>query len=191
MRSNVRQFKQGCVTGEISAYIDGELRPDEELGVERHIARCADCAAELNLQKSLLRALDISMEASSLPEIPENFTRTVVTNAESRVAGLRCVTEAKLALILLALLSSIAAAAVGTEAAAALSAAGMMADKFMAIAAFAGHLLMNIALVLGVVARSLSAQLVSGSGAAMFIFILATGILLTGISRLMIRGDRA
>lgn len=40
----------------LSAYLDGELRPEERHGVERHLAGCADCAAVLTDLERVVRA---------------------------------------------------------------------------------------------------------------------------------------
>ena len=55
-----------------------------------HLAHCPACAEELNEQKKMLCALDIALiEDEKEFELPENFTRVVVANAESSVGGLR------------------------------------------------------------------------------------------------------
>src|SRR5687767_7691259 len=78
-----------CPSPELSAYIDGELSPREELELEVHLAECRTCADELNLQKSFLNALDSSLDDEIEIPLPKNFTKSVVANAESRVNGLR------------------------------------------------------------------------------------------------------
>src|SRR6188472_4506226 len=81
--------KAACPSSDLSAYIDGELSPHDELELEMHIAGCRVCADDLNLQKSFLNALDSSLEEEAEIQLPKNFTKTVVANAESRVSGIR------------------------------------------------------------------------------------------------------
>src|SRR5262249_2163468 len=76
-----------CPSLDIAAYIDGELSPDAEIALERHLATCSFCTEELNLQKQFVNALNCSLGA--VPEIPADFTKRIVTNAESNVRGLR------------------------------------------------------------------------------------------------------
>jgi anti-sigma factor RsiW len=44
---------------DIAAYLDGELLATREMALETHFAGCSPCAEELNLQKNLLRHLDL------------------------------------------------------------------------------------------------------------------------------------
>jgi anti-sigma factor RsiW len=82
-------FVFDCPAEEISAYIDGELAADVEVALERHVRVCEVCRLELNDQKAFLLALSDTLEREIPIEIPENFTRSVVVNAESKVSGLR------------------------------------------------------------------------------------------------------
>ena len=78
-----------CPRTELAAYIDGELSPREALELEMHLAVCQDCAAELNEQKKLLCALDFVLESERKIELPADFTKIIVTKAQSNVSGLR------------------------------------------------------------------------------------------------------
>ena len=53
--------RTACPSPDLSAYIDGELSPHDELELEMHVAGCRVCADDLNLQKSFLNALDSSL----------------------------------------------------------------------------------------------------------------------------------
>lgn len=78
-----------CPTGEISAYIDGELTPSREIELELHFAACRECATELNEQKQFLCSLNSSLMNEREIELPADFTRNIVANAESSVSGVR------------------------------------------------------------------------------------------------------
>src|SRR5436190_12740079 len=78
-----------CPIDEISAYIDGELDAAREFEMDLHFAGCQTCACELNEQKNFLRNLDVSLGHDREVELPPNFTKLIVANAESTVSGLR------------------------------------------------------------------------------------------------------
>ena len=84
MNSQAAATEKVCPTGEIAAYIDGELSPREELDLEMHFAVCRLCAAELNEQKKLLCALDFALEDEREIELPENFARVIVAAARKQ-----------------------------------------------------------------------------------------------------------
>ncbi len=73
-----------CPGGEIGAYIDGEVSPADETALEQHFAVCGICRAELNQQKTFLFVLNASLETETELELPKNFTKTIVANAESQ-----------------------------------------------------------------------------------------------------------
>src|SRR5690349_11921217 len=76
-----------CPSIEIASYLDGELSPDLELQLEAHLAKCVICTQELNDQKHFINALNNSLIDG--PDLPTDFTKRIVTNAESGVSGLR------------------------------------------------------------------------------------------------------
>jgi hypothetical protein len=78
-----------CPRGEISAYIDGELTPDRELELELHFAACRPCASELNEQKQFLCGLSSTLMNEREIELPADFAKHIVANAESSVSGVR------------------------------------------------------------------------------------------------------
>src|ERR1044072_2968749 len=81
------EFIGECPSTDIAAYIEGELFLDAELFLERHHANCSICTEKLNLQKQFVNALNNSLGFA--PEIPADFTKRIVANAESNVRGLR------------------------------------------------------------------------------------------------------
>src|SRR6476660_6545325 len=100
MTSSTATSISACPTGEISAYIDGELTPAEEMSLEMHLAGCPACVSDLNAQKQFLRALDMSLVDTGELKLPENFTRTDAKTAESRVSGLRRSNEVRNAVLI-------------------------------------------------------------------------------------------
>ncbi|MEO7538722.1 MAG: zf-HC2 domain-containing protein, partial [Pyrinomonadaceae bacterium] len=78
-----------CPIEDLAAYIDGELDPHHELKLEAHLANCSSCSVELNRQKQFLCGLNSSLNRDRELELPADFTRLVVANAESAVSGLR------------------------------------------------------------------------------------------------------
>ena len=51
----------------LADYLDRELTPEETALVERHIALCADCAAEYRFEESLLRELKAKARSGAAP----------------------------------------------------------------------------------------------------------------------------
>src|SRR2546421_46883 len=81
--------KLACPLDEIASYIDGELDAPREMELDAHFSQCAACSDELNLQKQFLCSLESSLKHESELELPPNFTKQIVANAESTVSGLR------------------------------------------------------------------------------------------------------
>jgi len=108
------EFVFNCPAEEISAYIDGELAADVEGALEQHIGGCDICRRELNDQKGFLLALSDTLEREAPIELPDNFTRSVVVNAESKVSGLRDRKQRSSAFLIGGSLLLLAAVAVGS-----------------------------------------------------------------------------
>ncbi|MEO5859116.1 MAG: zf-HC2 domain-containing protein [Pyrinomonadaceae bacterium] len=113
MKGSAAEFVFNCPAQEISAYIDGELSADIEVALERHIGACTICRKDLNDQKGFLLALSDTLEREIPIELPENFTRSVVVNAESKVSGLRDRKQRPSAFLIGILLLLLAVVAVG------------------------------------------------------------------------------
>src|SRR5438445_5520441 len=86
-QTQIRVFE--CPTDEIAAYIDGEMDAAREFELETHLAACEICSLELNQQKQFLASLNSSLKHEGDLELPANFTKLIVANAESTVSGLR------------------------------------------------------------------------------------------------------
>jgi anti-sigma factor RsiW len=190
MESSENTTLASCPSPDISAYIDGELSADAELRLELHFAGCRVCSEDLNLQKSFLNALDSSLEETDAIELPPNFTRSVMTNAESRVSGLRRPHERRNAALICAALIAFSFFALGNNAEKTVAAAASVADKLFAVVGSVSHFFYDVALGSAIVVRSLAAG---------FIFESLTSVLLLGVllvlslwlfSRLLVRFDR-
>ncbi|HEX6126743.1 MAG TPA: zf-HC2 domain-containing protein [Pyrinomonadaceae bacterium] len=190
MEHFAQQNQTACPSPEISAYLDGELSERDELRLEIHIGQCELCREDLNLQKSFLNALDLSIEDEKSIELPSDFTKTVVVNAESRVSGLRRPHERRNAAFICAGLLIFSFVALGGNTDGAFAAAAAMADKFAAVAAAAVHFVYDIALGTAIVFRSLASNFVFGSTATAGLFLVVFLLSLYSFSRLLGRFRR-
>ena len=169
-------------TSELAAFIDGELLPREELELELHLAVCGSCAAELNEQKKLLCALDCVLENEKQIELPANFTKIVVTNAESKVSGLRRPQERSKALFVCAALFLLMLLGLGGETETVLNTFGKFAEQFLAVGGFVWNLVYDVSVGTAIVLRSFSSQFIlnsSASLATLIVFVLLSLFLLT------------
>jgi anti-sigma factor RsiW len=66
------------VRGRLSAYLEGDLSPDEELRVAGHLAHCEDCSAEL---RGLSETVSLLRELSA-PEPPPGFAERLLARVE-------------------------------------------------------------------------------------------------------------
>jgi len=191
MTSQISQIQDTCPSGEISAYIDGELSPLDELNLEKHLAVCSICTTDLNQQKSFLFALSSSLEREDEFELPKNFTKTIVATAESRVSGLRRPRERFNAVFICTALFLFILFALGTGGETLPAVFGMALEKIGAVAAFAFRLVYSISLGAVVVVRSISSQVFFGSSVSFLLFAGLFGFSLFVCSRLILRSDRS
>lgn len=150
-----QNLQVSCPTAEIGSYIDGELPAERTLEIETHFSGCPRCSEELNLQKYFLSTLNSSFSDETSIELPSDFTRRIVTNAESTVSGLRKPSERLNASLVCAALVLIALFALGAEA---FGPAGAFLEKVAAVFGFVGRLAFSFLVGVGVVLRTLSGQ---------------------------------
>lgn len=191
MTAQISQIKNECPSGEISAYIDGELSPADELNLEKHLFGCSICLAELNEQKSFLSALSSSLEQEKEFELPKNFTKTIVANAESRVTGLRRPRERINAVLICTALFLFILLALGSDTASLPAVFGMALEKVIAVGAFAFRIIYSVSLGVAVVTRSVSSQIFFSSYISFLLFAGLFGFSLFACSRLIFRRDGA
>ncbi|MEP6849019.1 MAG: zf-HC2 domain-containing protein [Acidobacteriota bacterium] len=163
MKEHISTSKFDCPSEEIASYIEGELSPVREIELEMHFAGCETCSAELNLQKKFLIALDHALESEKQIELPVNFTKVVVANAESRVSGLRRRSERFNALFVCAALFVFLMFTLGADSGKALSGFMTVFEKVGAVLAFAGHCAYDLAVGAVIIIRSLTSNLVTDS----------------------------
>jgi anti-sigma factor RsiW len=179
-----------CPLPEISAYIDGELSAGSEIDLETHVTGCRVCTDDLNLQKGFLNALDRSLEDEKKIELPENFTRAVVANAESRVSGLRRPHEWRNAAFICAALVVFSLFALGSNAEGTFAATTTVLEKVFAVVASAGHFVYDAALGSTIVFRSLLSKFVLESAAGVTFLLIVFVLSLYIFSRLVVRFHR-
>lgn len=191
MNEQSLKIEQTCPCEEIGLYLDGELSAQDELVFEKHLAVCPVCFDELNSQKEMFSVLDLAFESKSEIELPKDFTKVIVTKAESGVNGLRSKKERFSALFLCAGLFLLIMLGLGAESERAFGTITALSRQFAAIISFIFHLLLDISTGAVVVLRSLSQHLVSNQ---IFLFALILGALAISIftvSRYWLRFSRS
>lgn len=176
---------------DLAAYIDGELSPREELELELHLAVCKVCSGELNEQKKLLQALDFALESEAEIELPADFTRIVVANAESKVSGLRRPQERFRALFVCAALFLLVILGLGGETKTVFETFAKFGEQFLAVGGFVWNLIYDIAFGAAIVLRSLSHHLVSNSAFSAMLLLGLFFVALVALSRFALRLNRS
>lgn len=154
MKEPQGKFVFDCPAEEISAYIDGELSAEIEVALERHVGTCEICRNELNDQKGFLIALSDTLEREVEIELPKDFTKTVVVNAESKVTGLRDRRERLLAFCVIGVLVLLAAVTVGSVSGA-FAPLSFTLEKIGAVIGMAVQVVFDLGLAFSGVFRSL------------------------------------
>ena len=106
----------GCRGDDVAAYLDCELGPHDSRRFEEHVRACESCAAALNVQKRLLRLLDVTLSHPSLEAdlaLPADFARVVTAHAQTDMSGVRAAPERRRALLLCAALAAVSLALFG------------------------------------------------------------------------------
>lgn len=191
MDSGVFTNQKVCPRGEIAAYLDGELSPSEELLLEQHFTGCQTCLDELNLQKRLLSALDFAFENRSEIELPKNFTKVVVANAESSVKGLRSKKERFWALSLGSAFFLLTVIGLGAESNQVFDKFSVFCGQFLAVGSFLIHTIFDVAVGFAVILRSLSQKVVFSSGFFALLLLGAIAIIILSFSRIVFRFGRS
>lgn len=176
---------------ELAAYIDGELSPREEIELEIHLAICQNCSAELNDLKKLVQVLSYALEEENQIELPRDFTRVIVTNAESRVSGLRRPQERFRALFVCAALFLLVILSLGAETKTIVNTFAKSAEQFLAVGGFVWHLIYDVAVGAAIILRSLSHQVVSNANLPYAVLIGCICISLIFLSRFVVKLNRS
>ena len=179
-----------CSANEIAAYIDGELDSLRELELEAHFAGCEICALELNQQKQFLSSLDFSLKHEKEFDLPANFTRSIVANAESTVSGLRRPRERFNALFICAGLALFVLFAAGAEAGKLFTGFSAIVEQIAAVGGFFGHLVYSVFIGLTIIVRTLAAQFQFGVTAIIAASVIL-GVFSLFVSRKVLHARRA
>ncbi len=179
-----------CPRSEIAAYLDGDLDSRTELDLELHFAVCATCATELNEQKKLLCVLDFALDETGEIELPVNFTKVVVANAESNVKGLRCPIERNRALFVCAALFMLVVFGLGAETSKTVETFSNIGEQFLAVGGFFVRLIHDITIAATVILRSLCLKFVFKSAITAGMILISFVLALLIFSGLMSRHKR-
>ena len=180
-----------CPTDEISAYIDAELTSERELELEMHFAGCERCSDEMNLQKQFLCGLNSSMQQDGEIDLPPDFARHIVANAESTVAGLRRPRERYNALFICAAMLLFGLFALGAEAGQVFSGVTLAFEQAGAVGGFFARVVYSIFLGFAIIIRSLASQVQVGNSYLFVLPAVAGLATLLYVSRKVLRTVRA
>lgn len=158
---NDKQNKLACRNEEIIAYLDGDMDARAIARMEHHFASCQSCAAELKVQRRLLRELDFSLAQEDSLELPANFAEVVARRAQADMSGVRQRRERRRALALCSMLAAISFIMLGG--------AGLSESVFAplravwragtALFSFLGHALYDAGAGLAIFSRSIASRL--------------------------------
>lgn len=145
-----------CPSIEIAAYIDGELTADAEFELERHFAECGVCSNELNIQKQIINALEGSL--GSAPELPKDFAKRIIANAESSVGGLRNTSERATAMYVCWALFFLVMLTLGASAPGAFAASFDAVARLYVVVSFVSHFVFDVGEGIIILLRAFLAQ---------------------------------
>lgn len=180
-----------CPKDEISAYIDGELTATRELELDLHFAGCVACTRELNLQKQFLCGLNSTLKHEDELNLPADFARHIVANAESTVAGLRRPRERYNAMFICAALFLFGLFALGTDAGRIFGDITGAFEQVGAVGGFFGRIVFSISLGLTIIVRSFANAVLLDAPVFVVLFALLAVVLLMYVSRRVLRTHRA
>jgi anti-sigma factor RsiW len=162
-----------CPRDDIAAYVDGELSPDASAVLELHIDDCGICRRSLRQQRQLLAALSASLRVEEDVELPGNFARVIVSNAQSSVSGLRRPGELFTSVFICAVLFLVAILSIGPDLPIVASALTVAGENLLALGSYLLKFSLCIAYALAVVVRTLGSHL-AGAGSVGWL-VLAVG----------------
>lgn len=154
LNAQTSEYQFVCPLAEISSYLDGELSAESESALEMHLADCGVCRNELNDQKTFLLALSGSLENEPEIDLPANFTKTIVTRAESNVSGLRDRSHSLVAVAIIATIFVTLVLVLGGESAGAFAPIASLAGGVAAVIGMAGQIAYDFAYGTSVFIRS-------------------------------------
>ncbi len=190
MKGAFQEFHEcECQSFEIAAYIDGELDAERELELGMHLAECGLCSDELVQQKQFLCGLSSSLRSEAEIELPANFTKTIVANAQSSVSGLRRPSERFNAAFICAALFLFGLFALGADAAGTFGWLSNGFDKVAAVMGLVGHVAYSAIIVFAILTRTLSSQAQIPAAVSLF-SVLVFAMIFASLSRRLVRVRR-
>lgn len=147
---------ESCPGDDIAAYVDGELSAEAAAGFELHLQGCTACSRALRQQRQFLAALSASLDDGNAFDLPRDFTKRIVTNAESTVSGVRRPNELLTAACISVALFLFVLFAFGGETFAFATAAGAVGEKLLTVGSYVLKMLGNTIFAVAVVSRSLT-----------------------------------
>ncbi len=191
MKFDHKIYENSCQHEVIIAYLDGELKPDEELELEFHFADCKPCADAINAHKKVSNSLEIILEDEMKHiKLPENFSKVVTAKAESNVSGLRQKKEISYAFLICAALVFFLTAGFGSKIDSFWAVPGKFVDQFMAVVIFGAHLVYDAAIAVSVICRSLCHKFIFSSVMSLVVVAGFFFIAFLSLSRLILRQNR-
>ena len=151
-----------CPSYEIAAYIDGELDVARSVELDLHFASCSICTDELNHQKHFLCTLNNSLRNELEIDLPKDFTKQIVANAESHVVGLRGSRERFNAIFIIVALLLFVLFALGSDAETLFSGVKNLAEQVAAVGAFFGRLVYSFFVGIIIILRTFAAPFQGG-----------------------------
>ena len=74
----------------LGRYFAGELRPDERIVFEAHLAECPDCVAYVRTYAETMRLAKDACALDAMPaEVPEALVRAILATRETETSGSR------------------------------------------------------------------------------------------------------
>jgi hypothetical protein len=112
----------------------------------------------LNQQKQFLCGLNSGLQGERELELPANFTKRVVANAESTVSGLRRPRERFNAIFICSALALFVLFASGADAARIFEGISLIFEKIAIVGGFFGHAIYALFVGVAIILRSLASQ---------------------------------
>ncbi len=190
MNFQTEQKVQTCPLEELSVYLDGELSAPEELILEKHLSICTICTAQLNQHKKMLSAMNFVFEAKDGIELPKNFAKVVVIQAESTVSGLRSKKERFRALSLCAALFLLISIGLAAESDQVFYGVADFTGQVIAVMAIILHAITNFAIGLAIVLRCLSQKVILNTGFMFVVTACVFSIAAFSLSRVVLKFNR-
>lgn len=163
---------------DISEYLDGELSPNDEISLEQHFTVCPACRTEFEFQKQFHNALSATLEDDPGLKLPDNFTKVIVTAAESDVGSVRQSHEVRNAFAIVIGILFVASVIAALSGGISLGGIGLLLDKGLAVIIAGSHLIYSFALGIFVILRSVTGGISDQAGLWLTVGAIAVFILL-------------